>query len=253
MIRYAIIENEVYARDNLRDCIRRIRSDYSEVFSSDCVEETVKWLRRAKDVDVMFLDIELNDGRCFDIFKQINTDLPVVFTTAYDEFMLNAFRTNSIDYILKPITEDSLRLALEKFERLRRPLSMETIRNIYPGESGYRNRILISKGDEYRSVPVDMISIFLSEDKYVIAYTKDGDSLLTNIASLNRLIDTLNPSCFFQVSRNAIVAICAIRSVSKYFGNRLKVVVSVGDGESKEVIVSMDRKKAFLAWFGGEV
>lgn len=251
MIKYAIIENEPFAQDNLRDTINKIRTNYVEVFCAEDIASTVEWLKTKPEVDIIFLDVELNDGNCFEIFTQVETELPIVFTTAYDEYALKAFESNSIDYLLKPILKDALANALDKFERLRRPISPELMKILSTGRQRYRERILISKGDKYCLIDVDHVNHFISEDKYVVAYTDDNRSYITNFPNLAELKETLDPSHFFQVSRSTILNVKAISSINKYFGNRIKVVSGNGPS-SKEIIVSLYRKNDFLAWLEGD-
>ena len=117
-INYAIIENEEYAKRMLEHSISTLRPDYRLVFTSDNIADTVDWLASRADVDLIFMDIELDDGNCFDIFNQVRVDTPVIFTTAYDDYAIKAFKVNSVDYLLKPVKQSELQTALTKMEAL---------------------------------------------------------------------------------------------------------------------------------------
>lgn len=250
MIRYAVIENEEYARENLISYISEIRPGYSEVFRGDTVESAVEWLRSEPDVDLIFMDIELNDGNCFEIFENVKVLTPVIFTTAYDSYLMRAFDANSIAYLLKPITPAALEHALVKFENLRIPVANDDVCDIgVMRRQNIAGRILLTRGDEYFYLNVSDVAMFLSEDKCVFAITTEGKRHLIGVTSLKSLAEKLDEDKFYQISRGCVVNICAIAYVRKHFGNKLKVGISVGPKEHVET-VSSGRRREFLSWFG---
>lgn len=253
-IRYAIIEDESYARESLQRGIRRLRPDYEMVFSADSVKEGVAKLEEKGSPDLVFMDIELSDGICFEIFEAVNVECPVIFTTAYDEYAIRAFKVNSIDYLLKPVGDAELSLALTKFERVStgsrtpndyRKIESELQQN---GDADVRRMLLVS-GDRFSWAPLDEVRLIESEDDYVFVTLSDGKRSLSAQRSLSKTLATLPGSLFFQIDRSTIVSIEAITSVSKYFKGRLQVKVSAGK-ESRSYLVSSSRRDDFLKWLG---
>lgn len=215
----------------------------------ESVEDAVELLRTGPDIDLIFMDVELVDGNCFDILKQVRIDVPVIFTTAYSDFAIKAFQLNSMDYLLKPLTQDAVEKAIEKFERLRNRMP-EAGASTVPSHPVYKSRILISEGDNYFYIPCEDIAMAQSEDRYVFIHTFSGKKHITEYANLNILEESLSSNEFFRISRGAIVNIRSIASVRKYFKGRLKVSVKTGDG-AFDMVVSAARRDAFLNWLGG--
>lgn len=253
-MRYAIIENEYQSLNHIASLLRDLRPEWELAFTADSVEDTVAALREGEQPDLMFLDIELNDGNSFQIFKQINVEIPVIFTTAYDEYCLQAFKVNSLDYIMKPITVDSLLFAIRKFESMRDASQSMAVNysNLEPPTHDGANRqvrILISYRDAYRFITCDNVAWFESEDKCVFAVDKEGARHITTFSTLNEVESLLDPGVFFRVSRSSIVSIDAIADVKKSFNYKLYVVVKAGSS-SQKIDISQAKKKSFLTWFG---
>lgn len=251
-IRYAIIENEFFAADSLRRLVSELRPSYSLLFVSESVEDTVSVLSSGTRPDLIFMDVDLVDGNCFDIISRVDIDVPVIFTTAYEEFAIKAFSVNSVDYLLKPLSKDMLRAALDKFDRfcignIRVP-DYKAVADMAARSS--RSRLLVTEGDSYIHVNVDEIDAGVSEEKYVVLVMRSGRKYITSFPNLGSLESRLDPERFFRLSRNLVVNISAIRSVKKYFGGRLKVTVRLGKSE-ENVLISAARKGAFLLWMGG--
>lgn len=248
MIKYAIIENEEYALDNLVSYMHELRPDYQEVFKCDTVEDTVRWLKSDPKVDLIFMDIELNDGICFEIFEQIEVLIPIVFTTAYDSYLMKAFEANSLGYLLKPITIGQLGKILDKYERIKTPNDTKKILDIGRSLKG-NNRLLLNQGDEYFYLNISDVAMFVSEDKYVFAITKSGKRHILGFSSLKALAERLDHNNFFLVSRGCIVNIDAITMVKKFFANKLRITIRLGNEETSQTI-SAGRRRDFLNWFG---
>lgn len=251
---YIIVENEAFALQNLQLTVSRLRPDYNLVFTAESVEETVEYLLSKPTIDLIFMDIELVDGNCFEIFRQLKVETPVIFTTAYNDFAIQAFQVNSIDYILKPIGDDALSTALDKLERLiaksqPTPNYSQLLQRMLQPSS--RQRILLSSGDNYNYAMLDDISYFISEEKYVFACLNTGQRRMTEFVNLSQVDAIIDHSRFFQLSRNIIASIESIGKVSKYFNGRLKVVVNAGK-DHQEATVSAARRQAFLDWLGGK-
>lgn len=246
MIKYLVIENEYFASMNLIKLVSAARADYKPAFCVESVEDAVELLKTRPEIDLIFMDVELVDGTCFDIIGQVDIDVPVIFTTAYSDFALKAFQLNSVDYLLKPLTREAVVRALDKFEKYRMTADKSCVNTDKP-----RSRVLISQGDNYFYIPCQDISMIRCEDKYVFLYTFHGKKHITEYANLNEIGDVLCPEQFFRISRGLIVNIRAIVSVRKYFKGRLKVSVSVDGGGPQDVVVSAARREDFLKWLDG--
>ena len=242
-MKYAIIENEAYALEHLKRVVSSLRTEYELVFTAESVEECINYFGQQHSVDIIFMDIELVDGNCFDIFRAINIKTPIIFTTAYDAYAIQAFKVNSIDYLLKPIADKDVEAAIRKFD----------YKQLYPfiHKNLARRRILVNSGDTYSYIQTDEIAFFVSEDKYVYATLKNGRRRMTDFQNLSEVEAEVDGSDFFQLSRNLIASISAIGKVSKFFTGRLKVEIEAGE-EKQEVVVSAARKKLFLDWLGGK-
>ncbi|MGI4737387.1 MAG: LytR/AlgR family response regulator transcription factor [Janthinobacterium lividum] len=205
------------------------------------------WLRTHPAPDLLFLDIHLSDDLGFRIFEQVTV------TTAYDEYMVQAFKVNSIDYLLKPIRYEELVAALEKYQALRQhfaaPPDLAALLQLVgrPAEPAYRDRFLVNAGAKLRSVEVADIAYFFSEEKITFLTTQQGTPLPLEY-SLDKLAQLLNPRQFFRVSRQYLVSLPAIASVHAYSAGRLKL--ELYPGSRHEVFVSGDRVFDFKEWLG---
>ena len=251
-MKYAIIEDEHIARQQLQDLIGSFRPTWQLAMTADSIEESIEYFSAHHELDLIFMDIELADGNCFEIFKEVKVDTPVIFTTAYDEYAIQAFSLNSVQYLLKPLTEDELHKAIVKYETVCKPreegiLYQRLAMNLNP----YRNRILALSGDNYVPVLVNEIAFFLSEDKYVYAYLQDGRRKLTEFSNLNEVVESLNPNDFTLISRNVVTSIYSVKQVARFFKGRLQVTVVAGT-EKLEVTVSAARRQCVLDWLGGK-
>lgn len=250
---YVILEDEELLREYLQRLIKELRPSWNLVLSSDSVEDAVMYLNHNKsDVDLIFTDVELIDGTCFNIFEDTDIFCPVIFITAYDNYMTQAFKSVSVDYLLKPITKEKLTDTLERFERIKSNFIDKEIKEFSKSKLRQsKNRILIIRGDNYLFYDVSDISYFISEDKYVFAVTKAGKKSLTNYVNLTNVENDVDLNMFFRITRNIIVSINSVKSVSRFFAGRLMVKIADGKG-LQEVIVSSARRKAFLNWLNGD-
>lgn len=254
-MKYAIIENEKYLSDNLRMVISSMFRNYECEFTAECVDDSICFFSQQNDVDLIFMDIELDDGSCFEIFNEVEIDIPVIFITSYSEYAIEAFKVNSVDYLLKPIDENDLRRAIEKFEKRNRNerKASETYRRLgserdFPTQPPCK-RILVSHSDNYSYIFVSDIAWLEAEGRYVSIITNSGQNLLTDIKSLGDVAMVLNQDDFFQISRGVVASIGSIKRVSKYFKGRLKVELQAGEKKSFQ-IVSAARREPFLNWLG---
>ncbi|WP_221659927.1 LytR/AlgR family response regulator transcription factor [Bacteroides salyersiae] len=247
MIKYLLVEDERFAYEEIKRMIQTLRTDYQMVGWAESVEQAVRFLKQG-NIDLMIVDIRLSDGVSFEIFEQYPVDVPVIFTTAYDEYALKAFKVNSIDYLLKPIEEKELDTALCKFERknyLNYTMpEYKKLEELYLSNNK-KNRFLIQIGDSFQYVKTDDIAFFYSEEKYIYLHLFSNRRYIINY-SLEQLECMLEGNMFFRVSRNCVANIKSIQRSSKYFGSRLKLYFLPECPH--EVLVSRNRVNDFLNW-----
>lgn len=216
------------------------------------VEETVKWLGEHPAPDLVFMDIHLEDDLAFRIFERTNLQAPVIFTTAYDEYMIQAFKVNSIDYLLKPVNYDELAQALEKYKSLKKQYAQPDLDALlqyfgHKNEPVFKERFMITVGTKIRSIETHDVAYFYSEDKITFMVTRDGQHLPIDF-SLEKLVSVLNPKTFFRISRQYLVSFSAIRAAHAYFKGKLKLDLS--PRPKSEALVSADRVTEFKEWMG---
>ncbi len=248
MTKYLIVEDERLAYEEMRRMMSKLRPAYELSGWAESVEQAVYFLQEGS-IDLLIIDIRLSDGVSFEIFEQCpSLEIPVIFTTAYDEYALEAFRVNSIDYLLKPIGERDLETALEKYERrccLRS--STQEYRKLEADymSGGRKNRFLVQAGDTFRSVETADVAFFYSEEKYTYLHLFFGQRYIIDYP-LDRLERMIDAEAFFRVSRNCIANIRSIRKISKYFAGRL--LLHFHPVCPHEIIVSRSRADEFLRW-----
>lgn len=246
-MRYIIIEDERFAYEELKRMMRNLRPDYELAGWAQSIEQAVLLLRQ-DGTDLVLADIQLSDGMCFDAFERCPVHTPVIFTTAYDEFALKAFRLNSVDYLLKPVEEADLSDALDKLElnRLVRPTSERYGKFVadYMRHT-CKNRFLIRTGDDFRYVATPDVACFYSEDKCTMLLTGAGRSFVVDY-TLDQLEQMLDRGLFFRAARHCIVNVKSVKKVSRYFGGRLRLTLVPECPH--EVTVSRGRAADFLRW-----
>ena len=247
-MRYIIIEDEQLAAKRLRSIIEEIRPDYQFVAKFDSVESASISLP-VLSYDLLFMDIQLADGLSFDIFDQIQIDKPIIFTTAYDEFALKAFKTNSVDYLLKPIAQDDLNAAVVKFEKNFKE-EPKTIVNDLNGlinslQPSGKERFVVKVGDHLKTVESANIQLIYSQDKGTYLFTKEGKRFLVDY-TLDSIEELLNSSQFFRISRKYIVNLNYIKDIIAFTNSRLEIVIN--HFEEDQIIVARERVGEFKAW-----
>lgn len=254
MIKVLIVEDEIPAQINLKKLIEKCCDQSRIVMTLNSVRSTIKWLQENPEgADVIFLDVELSDGICFEIFEEVEVSAQVIITTAYDNYAVNAFKVNTIDYLLKPIIESDIRRAWERCkERLeqRTTPNIETLLDIVskantPKDKIYKRRFTVKMGEKIIIIPVEDIAYFFSEDKSTYAVNRNGTRRLLDY-SLDTMQEMLDPSLFFRVSRSCIVSINSIENISKHLGTRLKIQLTPHSDD--EIVVSRSRTSDFLEW-----
>lgn len=248
-----IIEDEKPAARLLQRKLARLDVDAQTMLHS--VEESLEWFANNPQPDLIFLDIQLSDGLSFEIFEARPITSAVIFTTAYDEYALRAFKLNSIDYLLKPIDEDDLEAAVQKFkQRLHKeaPVSLdfEQIKRMIAGntaEKVYKKRFTIKMGQHLKMINVEDAECFYSENKGTYIHTTDNRDYLLE-TTLEQLETELDPKQFYRVSRKFIVSVANIKDIVVYTNSRLKVLLPTYKDD--EVIVSRERVNDFREWLG---
>lgn len=247
-----IIEDEKPAARLLQRKVEKLGLEVKTMLHS--VEEAVNWFDSNVHPDLIFLDIQLSDGLSFEIFEQIDIKSAVIFTTAYDEYALRAFKLNSIDYLLKPIDEDDLEIAINKFKarNVAAPslsLDFEMIKKmlVNPMDREYKKRFTIKMGQQLKMIAIEEVECFYSENKGTYLHTLDNrDYLLDN--TLEQLETELDPKDFYRVSRKFIIPMKAIKEIQLHSNSRLKVILPTYKDD--EVIVARERVNDFKEWLG---
>jgi len=244
-----IIENEKPAADKMVRVLKKIDKSITVLGVVETVEEAINRLEEKPQPDLILLDIQLDDGLCFEIFETINVDIPVIFTTAYDEYTLKAFKVNSVDYLLKPIDEEALKSALGKYKRLysdKDPFKRDFRQLMNEFRNQYKSRFLIKIGDKYRSVPAGEISHFhICERNVFLSDYQDKDYGVDY--SLEQLQSILDPRKFFRINRECIINIDAIALMHSYSSSRLQLTLK-GNEKSDLFVVSRDKVALFKRW-----
>jgi two-component system LytT family response regulator len=249
-----IIEDEIPALTRVKKMLLEVEPRTVIVGTADSIESAITLIRKHPQADVILMDIELADGQSFEIFSRIAVTSPVIFTTAYDEFALKAFKVNSIDYLLKPIDKDELQKAIAKLKVLKRvqdvPDYKEQLQQILSNfnvttQPQYKSRFLIKVGTKMLSVPADQIAYFHAADKLVYLYTMHGQKHIIDY-TLDELMRVLHPNHFFQLNRQFVANVKSIHSVHSYFNGKLKVDLT--PRFSEEVIISRERAAEFKMW-----
>ncbi|MDP2088298.1 MAG: LytTR family DNA-binding domain-containing protein [Flavobacteriaceae bacterium] len=247
-----IIEDEKPAARLLQRKLEKLGLAVNQLLHS--VEEAINWFSNNEHPDLIFLDIQLSDGLSFEIFEQVDIKSAVIFTTAYDEYALRAFKLNSIDYLLKPIDEEELETAINKFKSRNQSIpnlsvDFDMIKQMFsnPLEKVYKKRFTIKIGEHLKMIPIEDVECFYSENKGTYLHTKDNrDYLLT--CTLEQLETELNPTAFFRVNRKFIIPLETIKDIVAYSNSRLKIILPTY--KEDEVIVSREKVNEFKTWLG---
>ncbi len=246
---YIIIEDERLSAERLTGIITRLFPDFVLVKTIDSVKSAVKWLSNNEHPALGFFDIQLADGLSFEIFEQVQLQFPVIFTTAFNEYAIKAFKVNSIDYLLKPIDETELTSSIQKFKLgFSKPIGMENdsiAKTLQMLSNTYKARFLVKVGEHLRMIPVDEIAVFISMEKSTFLRTYNGRDYGIDF-TLEQIVGLVDPKKFFRVNRKFIVDIKSIQDIIAYSNSRLKLKLAIATDE--EVIVSRERVGEFKEW-----
>jgi len=244
-----IVENEIPAADKIVRLLKKIDRSLAVMGVTETVEETINRLQELPQPDLILMDIQLDDGLCFEIFETVRVDIPVIFTTAYDEYTLRAFKVNSVDYLLKPVDEKSLRVAIEKFKKLyadKDPFKRDFKQLLHEFRNQYKSRFLVKAGEKYRSVPASEISYFHIIERNVFLSDSQGRDYGVDY-SLEQLQDILDQRKFFRINRDCIINIESISLMYSYSSSRLQLTLR--NREKDELfVVSRDKVAEFKRW-----
>lgn len=250
-----IIEDENAAARRLEKLLKEVAPDISIIQQLDSVESSVLWLEQNPAPDLIFLDIHLADGSSFDIFEHVKITCPIIFITAYDEYALQAFKVNAVDYLLKPIKSSELSTALEKYRRVFQPPQQPDyaalLQSLKRGEEpAYLQRMLIRFGHSLKLVDVSDAAYFYTKDKITFLITRSGGKRYPVDYPLDKLETMLDKKVFFRINRQFIVNVAAIREMHPYSKSRVKV--DLDPSTDLETIVSTERSAEFKKWLVGE-
>jgi DNA-binding LytR/AlgR family response regulator len=242
-----IIEDELPARAKLQSMLKGINSSIRVVAQLGSVKESLEWLRNNREPALAFVDIQLSDDQSFEIFKKHPVKFPVIFTTAYDKYLLESFEFNSIDYLLKPITEEKLKRSLEKLKTLEHHFLSENIFKLIQHTAVPKGRIVVRKGTEFIALSHDEIAYFFTEHKVVFVRDLQGRQMIVD-KNLGELEAELNKENFFRINRKFIVH---IKSIERFKSDNGKIRVHLKPEVKEEIHVSKETAPEFREWIGG--
>jgi DNA-binding LytR/AlgR family response regulator len=243
-----IVEDEKLSAEHLTNLLKKIDPTIEVIAQYDTIKKSIEEFKKGLKVDLLFMDVHLADGISFEIFTKVAIETPVIFTTAYNEYAIKAFKVNSVDYLLKPVGLADLKKALEKYKKLNvldQATVLENINTAYQNLSKqFKSRFMVKMGDTISSVKCEDISHFVSEDGAVLLVTENKryviDYTLDNLESL------VSPDLFFRINRKVLININSIQKVSAYFNSRLKL--NFNSLVDEDGIVSRERVNDFKAW-----
>ena len=256
-----IVEDEDLSVRRLKKMIGEVAPSLDIAGITDSIEQTVEWIQGNRvagnaDPDLIFLDIELSDGQSFEIFNRIEVSSAIIFTTSYDEYALQAFKHNSIDYLLKPVHRDDLQRALQKYDKMRsQPVADHSLAGIrklledFKKASAveYRQRFLVKQGQKMLSIEIGEIAYFFTDDRYSFFMTDSNQKMLVDY-TLDELAESLDPARFFRINRGMMVTHRSVDKIDPYFGNRL--ALTLRPAHNKEALVSREKVGDFKVWMG---
>jgi DNA-binding LytR/AlgR family response regulator len=253
-MRVLVIEDEKLAAERLIAMIQELEPGAQILQSLESVRAAVQWLETYPHPDLIMMDVQLADGLCFEIFEKIVIDVPVIFTTAYNEYAIRAFKVNSIDYLLKPIDKTELNASLQKYQKINahiansalQPQLLKQVMDMITNP--YKTRFVVRIGEHIKAIGIEDVVYFYTCEKSSFLRTSSGREFALD-TSLDQLEEELDPKKFFRVSRQFIVALPHISDIITYSGNRLKIKVTTS--EQTEILVSREKVTLFKKWLEG--
>ena len=242
-----ILEDENRAVNHLKRLIHLVAPEMELMAVFDTVRETVSYLEKEPVIDLIFSDVQLADGISFEIFSKVRVKCPIIFTTAYDTYAIEAFNTNGIDYLLKPIEEERLSKAIDKARQFSSRIDLESLLNlnIGSGRKQSKSRFMVKVGEKIRTIMVEEILAFYSLEKTTFLHTTTHRNYIVDY-SLEELESMLDPKSFFKINRKYILSIDACSQIIAWSNNRLKIDIEGID--DPKIVVARERVKDFKAW-----
>ncbi|MCE5224638.1 MAG: LytTR family DNA-binding domain-containing protein [Porphyromonadaceae bacterium] len=242
-----IVEDETVAYENLVDILAVIAPDFEVAGNTESICQTVEWLKKNPLPDLILMDIHLSDGLAFSVFERIKVETPVIFTTAYDEYAIEAFKVNSIDYLLKPIKAEELQRALTKFRKWTQPDIVQYLARLsqLSPVHKYKDKLLIPVKDKLLPVNLKDVSCFYTTDKSTYIYMKDGN-IYPYSRTLEQICSLLNPEDFIRANKQFIIARNSVADITIWFDSRLLVTLDVDIPE--RIYISKNKAVEFKAW-----
>lgn len=244
-----IVEDEIAAARRLAKMLQSIEPELVLLAITDSISTTISWLKENQEPDLILMDIHLADGSSFKIFDQVKVKCPIIFTTAYDQYAIQAFKVNSIDYLLKPIKQEELAFSLAKFKEKKVEASSsdfeKLINELRKPQHEYQQRFVVQFADKLKSIEADTVAYFIALEKSVFLVTEDGHRYAIDY-TLEKLEEVLNPKIFFRINRKFIVNFSAIKGMFTYSKSRVKI--DLFPNPETEVIVSSERASGFKDW-----
>ncbi len=247
-MKVVILEDEKPASDYLRKLLAEVDPAISVEAVIPSVAKALKWFTQFPNgADLVFMDIQLSDDISFKVFEEATIKAPVIFITAFDHYAIRAFKHNSIDYLLKPVSKDDLLFALNKYKNHSSPqtIDLPALLSAYKKPPEYQKRFMVNTGNKIKSVPTDQISFIQSEGRYVRMVTMDNSGYMIDY-TMEKLEDLLDPDMFFRINRQFIIAFQAISGMQAYTKGR--IILTLSPGTKADVIVSIDKAGQFKKW-----
>ncbi|MFY0605999.1 MAG: response regulator transcription factor [Cyclobacteriaceae bacterium] len=248
MFKVAIIEDESLAAETLQKTLKGAVPEAEVVVVLDSIKNATAWFEE-NTVDLILSDIELGDGLSFEIFKHVAKTIPIIITTAYNQYAITAFKQNSIDYLLKPVDQDELKVAIEKYQSLKQSGEEVDMSNLLDAlkPKSFQERFMVSLGDKIQSIPVEEVAYFFSEDRYTFLVNQKGSQHILNM-NLGDLEGVLDPKKFFRINRKFIISYGSINNMIAYSKSRVKIELVPPAPKAMDVIVSVERSGSFKKW-----
>ncbi|MBC5992222.1 LytR/AlgR family response regulator transcription factor [Pontibacter cellulosilyticus] len=249
-MKVVIVEDEQLAADAIAAIVKRLRPQTEILSKLGSVEEAVQWFTLHQAPDLIFCDIHLSDGNSFEIFRQIAVSCPVIFTTAYNQYAIDAFKVNSVDYLLKPIKTEDVALALKKYENQHHslPLDINNLHQLLQSkqlQQQIKSRFLVKQGQGIKAISLEEVAYFWAEEGVVFLVTKQGKRHIINY-TLDQLEEQLDSAIFFRANRQLMVHIDAVQEVRPYFKGRLSLLLL--PATEKDIIISSSKASDFKEW-----
>lgn len=243
-----IIEDENPAVARLRHLVRQHLPEAEVAANIDSVENSVNWLTANPQPDLIFCDIQLADGLSFEIFERVKNTSPIIFTTAYDQYAIKAFKLNSVDYLLKPVNTEEFEKAIDKFKKqqLSRVFNLNEIKHLLHSQEGnYKSRFLVKFGEKIQSIVVSDIAFFFSHEKITFLQVFENKKYVLDY-TLDQLESMLDPNLFFRLNRKYITSFASIKEIHTYSHSRLKI--KLVNCEDNDILVSREKTAPFKQW-----